>query len=315
MDPTAGAGLRAYSQGGGTPLFNVPTGAARVPEKYVEQDGKHKGVAGVARDVLGTLGDFLLTRLGMPAMYAPAQRNRKLGIAQQDFDSDPLGSIEQVTSLDPLQGAKMREQYTDNQRVAAQNATTNQLREQSLTQQAEVAALRAAEREAKRQSVSAGTITAALSAKTPESRKKQYQNAYNLLSRNYGADSVQGLPAPDSFSDDSIEDVVTYLGQYTSPESQEKLTMAQDRIVEQRRAAAEREAQGRARIAGQGKRDAVAAQPRVTKTVVDEDRNYVTVDNRGNTKNTGVKAPVKTSGKRPLPPGVQFNISKQKPIR
>lgn len=128
-----------------TPLFGVPVSpqaapaapvAAPVaaPRRYQEQDGKHRGVAGVARDILGTLGDFLLTRLHMPAMYAPAQRDRKLAAAQEDYQTDPLGAINQVTSIDPVFGAKLRDQYIDNQRLAAGQASTIEARDARLAQ-------------------------------------------------------------------------------------------------------------------------------------------------------------------------------------
>lgn len=131
-----------------TPLFGVPMrGVAPVapsqptsvsptpaaaPQRYVEQDGKHRGVAGVARDILGTLGDFLLTRLHMPAMYGPAQKERKLALAQQNIDTDPVGAIQQVSSLDPVFGAKLRDQYIDNQRLAAAQASTAEARDARL---------------------------------------------------------------------------------------------------------------------------------------------------------------------------------------
>lgn len=131
-----------------TPLFGVPLrGAAPVappqatpvapptpaqPQSYVEQDGKHRGIAGVARDILGTLGDFLLTRLHLPAMYGPAQKERKLALAQQNIDTDPVGAIQQVSSLDPVFGAKLRDQYIDNQRLAAAQASTAEARDARL---------------------------------------------------------------------------------------------------------------------------------------------------------------------------------------
>lgn len=129
MDPTAPQT---------TPLFGVPltpqaapapvAAPVATPQKYEEQDGKHKGVAGVARDILGTLGDFLLTRLHMPAMYGPAQKNRKLAAAQAGYETDPLGAINRVTSLDPVFGAKLRDQYIDNQRLAAGQESTVEAR-------------------------------------------------------------------------------------------------------------------------------------------------------------------------------------------
>lgn len=122
-----------------TPVFNVPVKpqpnapvTPRAPQAYQEQSGKHKGVAGVARDILGTLGDFLLTRLRMPAMYAPAQRDRKLAAAQTNTDTDPIGAIQQVSSLDPVFGAKLRDQYIDNKRLEASQASTIEARDSRL---------------------------------------------------------------------------------------------------------------------------------------------------------------------------------------
>lgn len=143
-DPTAPSPQTAQF----TPLFGVPLGGAATvappqatsvapptpaqPQRYVEQDGKHRGIAGVARDILGTLGDFLLTRLQLPAMYGPAQRNRRLAAAQQNIDTDPVGAIQQVSSIDPVFGAKLRDQYIDNQRLAAVQASTAEARDARL---------------------------------------------------------------------------------------------------------------------------------------------------------------------------------------
>lgn len=136
-----------------TPLFGVPVtpqaaptaapvAAPVAPQRYQEQDGKHRGVAGVARDILGTLGDFLLTRLHMPAMYAPAQKQRKLAAAESNIDIDPVGAIQQVSSLDPVFGAKLRDQYIDNQRLAAGQASTVEARNARLAQAQDVQNLR-----------------------------------------------------------------------------------------------------------------------------------------------------------------------------
>lgn len=121
-----------------TPVAQTPTPAPAAPvapattPRYEEQDGKHRGVAGVARDILGTLGDFLLTRLRMPAMYAPAQQRRKLAAAQEGYETDPLSAINRVTSVDPVFGAKLRDQYIDNQRLAATQESTAEARESRL---------------------------------------------------------------------------------------------------------------------------------------------------------------------------------------
>lgn len=133
----------------GVPLQPAPTAAPPVaapapasPQRYEERDGKHRGVAGVARDILGTLGDFLLTRLNLPAMYAPAQQKRKLAAAQANIDTDPIGAIQQVSSIDPVFGAKLRDQYIDNQRLAASQASTAEARNARLAQAQEAQNMR-----------------------------------------------------------------------------------------------------------------------------------------------------------------------------
>lgn len=123
-----------------TPLFGVPFNnsapteapAPTQPQRYVEQDRRHQGAAGVARDILGTLGDFLLTRLRMPAMYGPAQQTRRLAAAQEGIDTDPISAIQRVSSIDPVFGARLRDQYIDNQRQAAAQASTTEARDARL---------------------------------------------------------------------------------------------------------------------------------------------------------------------------------------
>lgn len=121
-----------------TPIFGVPAPKSTPPiasaPKYEEQDPKHQGAAGVARDILGTLGDFLLTRLHMPAMYGPAQDKRRLASAMEGFDTDPSAAISRVTSLDPVLGSKLRDQTIDNARLAASQASTQEMRDARLAQ-------------------------------------------------------------------------------------------------------------------------------------------------------------------------------------
>ena len=76
---------------------------------YEEQDGKHTGLAGTGRDILGFLGDFLLKKIGMPAMYAPAQQQRQLDAAGQGFDQDPSAAIDRIKSVDFNRGVQMQQ--------------------------------------------------------------------------------------------------------------------------------------------------------------------------------------------------------------
>lgn len=109
----------------------TPNVATQTQTQHV--DGKHHGIAGLARDVLGTLGDFLLTRLHMPAMYAPAQHQRELEEAAQNFQTDPLGAIQKVGHVDFGAGQKMYDTYIDNQRQQALASSTIESRNARLS--------------------------------------------------------------------------------------------------------------------------------------------------------------------------------------
>lgn len=109
---------------------NQPTG---VSPTYTP-DGKHTGIAGVAHDVLGTLGDFLLNHLGLPAMYAPAQQLRKEQEARQGFDdgSDQLGSINRMARVNAPMAQAMSTQMVDNNRTAAYQQSVEEARQTRL---------------------------------------------------------------------------------------------------------------------------------------------------------------------------------------
>lgn len=102
------------------------SGMGQAPAQPKEHKGR--GVGGVAQDIVGFLGDFLLTKLGMPAMYGPGQARKKMANAMEGFDQDPLAAINRVTQVDPASGAKLRDQFIDNERLAAQNASTAESR-------------------------------------------------------------------------------------------------------------------------------------------------------------------------------------------
>jgi hypothetical protein len=95
---------------------------------FEETDPKHTGFTGIARDVLGTLGDFLLTRLHMKPMYAPSQDNRRLNEAMEGYNQDPQAAIDRVSDVDFNTGARLRQQYVTDQLSAAQKASLEQYR-------------------------------------------------------------------------------------------------------------------------------------------------------------------------------------------
>lgn len=125
-------------RGSTTPLFNVPiTAPSLTPQLSVPDDitamansapaaapqpqaptppKKH----GAVHNILSTLGDFLLDSLGISDVI----KSRRLNSAMQGFDQDPIGTISRVSGIDYAVGAKLRDQYIDNQRLAASQAAT-----------------------------------------------------------------------------------------------------------------------------------------------------------------------------------------------
>lgn len=132
---TAVFGVPIHSGDQDTPYLSGPPGTNPV---NIPQGMRHKGrgVGGVATDILGYLGDFLLTKLGMPAQYGPARQQKKLKEAYTGFESDPIGAINRVTDVDFATGTKLREQFIDNARLAASQASTAEARDARLAQAA-----------------------------------------------------------------------------------------------------------------------------------------------------------------------------------
>jgi len=157
--------------------------------RFVEHDPKHTGAAGIARDIFGTLGDFLLTRLGMPAMYAPAQQQRKLEEARQGFDQDPLAAIDRVSSLNFKEGDNLRNHYIEQQRLAATQASTQEARD------ARIASLKVANEDRVRNRAAA--YLNGLAAVSPDKMDAAYtqarKNAISLASQQ-GVDLTKELP-------------------------------------------------------------------------------------------------------------------------
>lgn len=137
-----------------TPMFGVPIPTPNTPimpvqnrtmvqpisalpnsgqsHTFKETSGKHTGIAGVARNVLGTLGDFLLKNIGLDPMYAPAQERRRLNEARQGYAEDPVAAIDRITSINFKEGTRLANEYADNARQDAANAVTAQDRAAAL---------------------------------------------------------------------------------------------------------------------------------------------------------------------------------------
>lgn len=176
-----------------SPLFNVPNpqaqpqtnGADIHEDKYVERDAKHTGLGGVARDILGTLGDFLLTRLRMPAMYGPAQANRRLSSALQGYEQDPESAINRVTSINPTYGMQLRDNHI------TQDANAEYKQTQAGTRIANLVS-----------GLGQGLLNGALGA-PPEAAQAMYDRArpalQSQIDKLYGAGV---MPLPDEWSED-----------------------------------------------------------------------------------------------------------------
>ncbi|TXH13746.1 MAG: hypothetical protein E6R03_10765 [Hyphomicrobiaceae bacterium] len=79
------------------------------------------GVKGTLRNVIGMLGDALLTGSGMKPIYAPIRQRENLSDAMTAYASNPLEAINRVMAVDPEYG---RQLYNDWQ---TQNAKFDQI--------------------------------------------------------------------------------------------------------------------------------------------------------------------------------------------
>lgn len=89
---------------------------------------RHSGIQGVARDILGGLGDLVLSRLRMGTPYSTNKRNAQLNFAAQGLDSDNpndvMNAVNNIQKIDFATGVKLRDQIIDNQRLQAAQDTT-----------------------------------------------------------------------------------------------------------------------------------------------------------------------------------------------
>ena len=102
-----------------SPLFQVPadiTALANRPVPATAPAPKKSGGGGI----LGALGEYLLDATGLGDII----KERKINSAMQNFDQDPLGTINTVSGIDYQFGSKLRDQYIDNQRLIAAQAAT-----------------------------------------------------------------------------------------------------------------------------------------------------------------------------------------------
>lgn len=94
-----------------SPQINVPEVA---DIEQLNWQRRHSGAAGVARDILGNIGDILLSRLRLGTPYNTSKRNHELMYASQGYDStDPQQSadaINRVKAIDFNAGTQLEDE-------------------------------------------------------------------------------------------------------------------------------------------------------------------------------------------------------------
>ena len=194
-----------------TPMFGVPMTTPNAPimpvqnrtmvqpsgqsHTFKETSGKHRGIAGVARNVLGTLGDFLLKNIGFDPIYAPAQQKRKMNEAWQGHEVDPVAAIDRITSINFKEGTRLANEYADNARQDAANAVTAQDRAAAL------AKAEAAEA-AKARSISLNMLNTVFD-KEEIKRPATYDAVKALIKK-----QNPGLELPDTYDETALKAIV-----------------------------------------------------------------------------------------------------------
>lgn len=128
-----------------TPLFGVPIdGGAQsfdgvsptAPQSAMPSAGpkKHSGFD----NVLGFLGDFLLSRLHMGTPYHDARENEKLNQARLLDEQDPAGNYANLGNINAPLAVKLRENNTDNLRLQAALTSTAESRDARVAAQKEL---------------------------------------------------------------------------------------------------------------------------------------------------------------------------------
>jgi hypothetical protein len=260
-------------------------------------------------------------------MYAPAQKARKLAAAQANIDTDPVGSIQQVSSIDPVFGAKLRDQYIDNARLAASQASTAEARD---TRLAQAAALQ----NEKNRNTSASYLGSLVGVPEADRATNYAAIRQRLLSR-YGTSDPQlanDLPETyDPVAVDSFIDGAVPVGTQRSQRLQATRDAATDADRDAARGERIRhntvtEGQGDARIGISAQRAAAAGRPRPARTT--NVQSYVGDDGFKYTQRsdgTTVKSPTRVrptgrtaapaEGTRRVVNGHTYEIRGGKPVR
>ena len=246
---------------------NLPTGGTE-KARYVEQSGKHKGIPGALRDVFGTLGDFLLTRLRMDPMYAPAQRQRKLRAAIEGYEDDPTAAIQRVMDVDADTGIKLQQKHQEN--IVRQDE--NQRKQDKFEWEKEQAQNKLEEEEvAKRQRIfGAGYgMLQSMQDWSSEKRERDYPKmrdfVHKALASQFGGEIPNGFELPETYDPDVInagflsaidpKNILSDIRSARNRADQSRVTERGQNIASADRAASRADANTRAAIA-QDRQDA-----------------------------------------------------------
>lgn len=178
------------------------------------------------KDILGFLGDFLLTRLKMEPRYQPAKQRKQLDFALQGFDQDPEAALSRVSKVDPKYARALRDQMIDNKRLENEAADREEARRLSnLVQQSVL--------EDRMRKTGAGMLTA-LSKMPEKERAQKYPLIRQRLTdygNQYGIDVSSELPEQ---YDPAF--IGTFIGGSVSPAAQETQDYREASLEERRQA-------------------------------------------------------------------------------
>ena len=184
---------------------------------------RHSGVQGVARDILGGLGDFLLTRLKMKPMYADSKRQHELNYASRGLDSPDQAvsdeALNRIQGIDYGLGMKARDMVTDNRRLAAAQANTQEARDARLTFQRN--------QELERQRNVLGNFVNGLATRPETERAKTYEQMLPKFIQNY-PEAAKDLP--DSYDPTLLD---AYADSRVPVGAQRTLRLSKDKMDQQ----------------------------------------------------------------------------------
>lgn len=121
-----------------SPLFGIPMDGG--PQSFDGVDPSSLSQSSVAQptsphhsgfqNILGFLGDLLMSRLHMGTPYHDARENEKLNAARLADEQDPSGSYANVGNINTPLAIKLAENRTDNERLRALQQSTLEARKQ-----------------------------------------------------------------------------------------------------------------------------------------------------------------------------------------